>query len=75
MHKYAAATALALITMLTPAVSAGLCPSDGPVGRTYCRCLDQCVGDALRRHTLSIDDKKYQACLSTCVNAAEAARR
>jgi hypothetical protein len=78
MRKYAAATALVIalnITMLTPAVSAGLCPADGPVGRTYCRCLNQCWVDAIRRYAVGIDDKKYQACLSTCVSAAEAARR
>jgi hypothetical protein len=46
MHNYAAATALVIavnITMLTPAVSA-FCPGDGPIGRTYCRCSNQCYG-------------------------------
>jgi hypothetical protein len=54
MHKYAALTALALITMLTPAVSASLTPAKaGPVawpalddrrcgGGIYCHCRLQC---------------------------------
>ncbi len=79
MHKHAAVTALAIalnITMLTPAISGALCPADGPVGRAYCHCSPQCGRDAIRRHAIWpwYDDKKYQACLSTCVNAAEGAR-
>jgi hypothetical protein len=89
MHKCAAPAALAIalsITMLTLAVSASLTPANAGGGfcgnygtqGIYCHCDRQCWADAFRRHAplmTVFDDKKLQACLSTCVNAAEAARR
>jgi hypothetical protein len=81
MHKYAAATALVIalnITMLTPAVSASSYCSSPVIRGSYGRCACQCWLNATRRQVYSftrMDDKKYQACISTCVNAVEAARR
>jgi hypothetical protein len=78
------------ITMLALAVSASLtpanayqklCGNEGPVGRIECPCARQCEIDARRRgffdiyHANAGEVKKYQACLSTCVNKADAARR
>jgi hypothetical protein len=83
MLKYAAATALALITTLTLAVSASVTPANarplvcGNYGAAglYCHCYRQCASDAIRRHVLTrFDDKKYQACLSNWVNWFEATR-
>jgi hypothetical protein len=72
--------------MLVLAVSASVTPANAPalvcgnygVAGIYCRCADQCWWDAIRRPVRvypMFDDKNYQACLSKCVNAFEAARR
>jgi hypothetical protein len=84
MHKYAAATALAItlsITMLAPAVSSNFCPADGPVGYIYCLCARQCGIDSVRDYAVAAAgarlalERKYQACSAKCVNASEATRR
>jgi hypothetical protein len=89
MHKYAAATALALITMLTLTVSASLTPANAGGGfcgnygiqGIYCHCASHCWSDA--GHEVAVTaagapwrafEKKKQACVAKCVNAAEAAR-
>jgi hypothetical protein len=67
---------LAASASLTPAnAGGGFCGNYGAQG-IYCRCFNQCWRDLIRRHAIWpwYDDKKQQACLSTCVNAAEAAR-
>jgi hypothetical protein len=67
---------LTVSASLTPANARPLvCGNYGAAG-LYCHCYRQCAGDAIRRHVLTrFDDKKYQACISTCVNASEASRR
>jgi hypothetical protein len=82
--------ALTVTASLTPA-NAGLgCPGNSDAAVTaYAHmfgvsrslvlescCSIQCGRDAIQRvGRADRDDKKYQACLSKCVNAAEAARR
>jgi hypothetical protein len=82
MHKHTAVTALAIalnITMLAPAVSASSYCSSPLIRGNYNRCGCQCWLDAVRRPVwnfhLRMDDKKWQACISACVNAVEASRR
>jgi hypothetical protein len=83
MHKYAAATALAValsITMLTPAVSA----SNGHCYGRNCRCSYQCFGHSLYLATVrhckpgafcdvNVIPPDIHACLATCM--AEKASR
>jgi hypothetical protein len=76
MHKYAAATALAiaLITMLTLAGSVSQvsargtapCYDPGPLSLES-NCIRKCKG--------LVEGKEKQVCFSKCVNAFEAARR
>jgi hypothetical protein len=69
---------LAVSASVTPAnAGGGFCGNYGIQG-IYCPCSGQCWADAFRRHVISMtvfDDKQLQACLSKCVNAAQAAQR